>query len=114
MRSFIDGHGGSNSNELIQVGRNGFAKRYAYERTRMKSQGKNLRLWSQSNGTKQEIIEIEMSEEIQRLNSKLDGMEIMLKGKEEQIRRAKPRSKLPSMISTQAYGSNATENSRTN
>jgi len=58
-----------------------------------KSQGKNLRFWSQSNGTKQEIIEVEMSEEIQR-NSERDGMGIMLKGKEEQIRRAKPRSKL--------------------
>jgi hypothetical protein len=34
MRSFIDAHGGSSSNELIQVGRNGFAKRYAYKRTR--------------------------------------------------------------------------------
>ena len=37
-----------------------------------------------------------MSEEIQRLNSKLDGIGTMLKGKEEQIRRSKPRSKLES------------------
>jgi len=35
-----------------------------------------------------------MSEEIRRLNSELDGMGIMLKGKEEQIRRSKRRSKL--------------------
>jgi hypothetical protein len=50
----------------------------------------------QSNGKEQEIIKVkvEMSEEIQRLNSELDGMGIMLKGKEEQIRRSKRRSKL--------------------
>jgi hypothetical protein len=50
----------------------------------------------QSNGKEQGIIKVkvEMSEEIQRLNSELDGMGIMLKGKEEQIRRAKRRSKL--------------------
>jgi hypothetical protein len=50
----------------------------------------------QSNGKEQEIIKVkvEMSEEIQRLNSELDGMGIMLKGKKEQIRRAKRRSKL--------------------
>ncbi len=48
------------------------------------------------NGKEEEIIKakVEMSEEIQRLNSELDGMGIMLKGKEEQIRRAKRRSKL--------------------
>ena len=50
----------------------------------------------QSNGKEQEItkVKVEMSEEIQRLNSELDGMGIMLKGKEEQIRRSKRRSKL--------------------
>jgi hypothetical protein len=50
----------------------------------------------QSNRKEQEIIKVkvEMSEEIQRLNSELDGMGIMLKGKEEQIRRSKRRSKL--------------------
>jgi hypothetical protein len=50
----------------------------------------------QSNRKEQEIIKVkvEMSEEIQRLNSKLDGMGIMLKGKEAQIRRSKRRSKL--------------------
>jgi hypothetical protein len=50
----------------------------------------------QLNGKEQEItkVKVEMSEEIQRLNSELDGMGIMLKGKEEQIRRAKRRSKL--------------------
>ncbi len=50
----------------------------------------------QSNGKEQGIIKVkvEMSEEIQRLNSELDGMGIMLKGKEKQIRRAKRRSKL--------------------
>ena len=49
----------------------------------------------QSNGKKQGIIKVkvEMSEEIQR-KSELDGMGIMLKGKEEQIRRSKRRSKL--------------------
>ena len=50
----------------------------------------------QSNGKEQEIIKVklEMSEEIQRLTSELDGMGIMLKGKEQQIRRSKRRSKL--------------------
>ncbi len=50
----------------------------------------------QPNGKEQEIIKVkvEMSEEIQRLNSELDGMGIMLKGKEKQIRHAKRRSKL--------------------
>jgi hypothetical protein len=49
----------------------------------------------QSNGKEQGIIKVkvEMSEEIQR-KSELDGMGIMLKGKEEQIRRSKRRSKL--------------------
>jgi hypothetical protein len=50
----------------------------------------------QSNGKEQGIIKVkvEMSEEIQRLNSELDGMGTMLKGKEEQVRRSKRRSKL--------------------
>ena len=50
----------------------------------------------QPNGKEQEIIKVkvEMSEEIQRLNSGLDGMGTMLKGKEEQVRRSKRRSKL--------------------
>jgi hypothetical protein len=48
----------------------------------------------QSNGKEQGIIKVkvEMSEEIQR-KSELDGMGIMLKEKEEQIRRSKRRSK---------------------
>ena len=52
-------------------------------------------LGRQSNGKEQGIIKVkvEMSEEIQR-KSELDGMGIMLKGKEEQIRRPKRRSKL--------------------
>ena len=100
MRSFIDGHGGSSSNELIQVGRNGFAKRYAYERTRNNGIRRNLKARIYDCGAPierdkaRDHSKVEMSEEIQRLNSKLDGMGIMLKGKEEQIRRAKPRSKL--------------------
>jgi len=50
----------------------------------------------QSNGKEQEIIKVkvEMSEEIQRLNSELDGMGILVKRKEKQIRRSKRRSKL--------------------
>jgi hypothetical protein len=50
----------------------------------------------QPNGKEQEIIKVkgEMSEEIQRLNSELDAMGIVLKGKEKPIRRAKRRSKL--------------------
>jgi hypothetical protein len=50
----------------------------------------------QPNGKEQEMIKVkvEMSEEIQRLNSELDGMGTMLKGKEEQVRRSKRRSKL--------------------
>ena len=51
----------------------------------------------QLNAKEQEIIKgkVAMSEEIQQLNSELDGMGIMLKEKEEQIgRRAKRRSKL--------------------
>ena len=49
----------------------------------------------QSNGKEQEIIKVkvEMSEEIQQ-NSERDGIGTMLKGKEEQIRRSKRRSKL--------------------
>jgi hypothetical protein len=48
------------------------------------------------NGKEEEITKakVEMSEEIQRLNSELDTMGILLKGKEEQIRRAKRRNKL--------------------
>jgi hypothetical protein len=43
-RSFIDGHGGSSSNgaDPRKVGRNGFAKRYAYERTRNNGIRRNL------------------------------------------------------------------------
>jgi hypothetical protein len=49
----------------------------------------------QSNRKEQEIIKVkvEMSEEIRR-KSELDGIGIMPKGKEEQIRRSKRRSKL--------------------
>ena len=50
----------------------------------------------QANGKEQEIIKVkvEMSEEIQRLNSELDGMGILVKRKEKQIRRSKRRSKV--------------------
>ena len=103
MRSFIDGNGGSNSNVLIQeeLGATVSPKRYAYKRTRnngseQTSTQESTILERQLNGKEQEIIKVkvEMSEEIQRLNSELDGMGIMLKGKEEQIRRSKRRSKL--------------------
>jgi hypothetical protein len=90
MRSFIDGHGGSSSNELIQVGSNGFAKRYAYKRAAIMGSEETSRQEStiverQLNGKEQEIIKVkvEMLEEIQRLHSELDGMGIMLKGKVE-------------------------------
>jgi len=103
MRSFIDGHGGSSSNGLIQeklgatVSPNATHTRApAIMGSEETSRQESAILERQLNGKEQEIIKVkvEMSEEIQRLNSELDGMGIMLKGKEEQIRRAKRRSKL--------------------
>ena len=104
MRSFIDGNGGSSSNVLIQEELG--AQRFRPNATHISapaimgseetSTQESTILERQLNGKEQEIIKVkvEMSEEIQRLNSELDGMGIMLKGKEEQIRRSKRRSKL--------------------
>jgi hypothetical protein len=103
MRSFIDGNGGSGSNGLIQeelgatVSPNAtHTSAPAIMGSEETSRQESTILERQLNGKEQEIIKVkvEMSKEIQRLNSKLDGMGIMLKGKEEQIRRAKRRSKL--------------------
>ena len=103
MRSFIDGNGGSGSNGLIQeessarVSPNAtHTSAPAIMGSEETSRQESTILERQLNGKEQEIIKVkvEMSEEIQRLNSELDGMGIMLKGKEEQIRRSKRRSKL--------------------
>ena len=103
MRSFIDGHGGSSSNGLIQekldatVSPNATdASAPAIMGSEETSRQESTILERQLNGKEQEIIKVkvEISEEIQRLNAEHDGMGIMLKGKEEQIRRAKRRSKL--------------------
>jgi hypothetical protein len=103
MRSFIDGHGGSSSNGLIQEKLGATVSPSATHTSAPPIMGseetsrqESTILQRQPNGKEQEIIKVkgEMSEEIQRLNSELDGMGIMLKGKEEQIRRAKRRSKL--------------------
>jgi len=103
MRSFIDGDGGSSSNGLIQeelgatVSPNAtHTSAPAIMGSEETSRQESAIVERQSNGKEQEIInvKVEMSEEIRRLNSELDGMGIMLKGKEEQIRRAKRRSKL--------------------
>ena len=90
MRSFIDGHGSSISNGLIQEE---LGATVSPEET---SRQESTILERQLNGKEQEIIKVkvEMLEEIQRLNSELEGMGILLKGKEEQRRRAKRRSKL--------------------
>jgi hypothetical protein len=102
MRSFIDGHGGSSSNGLIQeklgatvLPNPAHTIAPAIMGSEETSRQESTILERQLNGKEQEIIKVkgEMSEEIQR-NSGLDGMGIMLKGKEEQIRRAKRRSKL--------------------
>ena len=104
MRSFIDGHGGSSSNGLIQEALGATVSPNATHTSAPAIMGseetsrqESAILERQLNGKEQEIIKVkvEMSEEIQRLNSELDGMGIMLKEKEEQIgRRAKRRSKL--------------------
>jgi hypothetical protein len=101
MRSFIDGNGGSNSNVLIQeeLGATVSPKRYAYKRPRNNGSEENLkaRIYGFGAPTERESatdVKVEMSEEIQRLSSELDGMGTMLKGKEEQIRRSKRQSKL--------------------
>ena len=103
MRSFIDGHSGSRSNGLIQEESSATVSPNATHTSAPAIMGseetsrqESTILERQLNGKEQEIIKVkvEMSEEIQRLNSELDGMGIMPKGKEEQIRRAKRRSKL--------------------
>ena len=103
MQSFIDGHGGSSSNGLIQEKLDATVSPNATDTSAPAIMGseeisrqESTILERQLNGKEQEItkVKVEMSEEIQRLNSELDGMGIMLKGKEEQIRRAKRRSKL--------------------
>ena len=103
MPSFIDGNGGSGSNGLIQrelgatVSPNAtHTSAPAIMGSEETSRQESAILERQLNGKEQEIIKVkvEMSEEIQRLNSELDVIGIMLKGKEEQIRRAKRRSKL--------------------
>ncbi len=102
MRSFIDGHGGSSSNGLIQEELGATVSPNATDTSAPAIMGseetsrqESTILERQLYGKEQAIIKVkvEMSEEIQR-NSELDGMGIMLKGKEEQIRRAKRRSKL--------------------
>ena len=91
MRSFIDGNGGSSSNVLIQEELG--AQRFRPNATHISapaimgseetSTQESTILERQLNGKEQEIIKVkvEMSEEIQRLNSELDGMGIMLKEK---------------------------------
>ena len=102
MRSFNDGHGGSSSNGLIQgklgatVSPNAtHTSAPAIMGSQEISRQESPILERQPNGKEQGIIKVkvEMSEEIQRLNSGLDGMGIMLKEREEQIRRSKRRSK---------------------
>ena len=102
-RSFIDGHGGSSSNGLIQEESSATVSPNATHTSApatMKYE-ENLRarisdLERKLNGKEEEITKakVEMSEEIQRLNSELDTMGILLKTKEKQIRRSKRRSKL--------------------
>jgi hypothetical protein len=103
MRSFIDGHGGSSSNGLIQeeldvtVSPNDtHTSAPAIMGSEEISRQESTIVERQPNGKEQEIIKVkvEMSEEIQRLNSELDGMGILVKKKEKQIRRSKRRSKL--------------------
>ena len=103
MRSFIDGHGGSSSNGLIQeelgatVSSNGTRTSapatMGFDET---SRQESTLLKCQLNGKEQELtkVKVEMLEEIQRLNLELDGMGILPKEKAEQRRRAKRRSKL--------------------
>jgi hypothetical protein len=103
MRSFTGGHGGSISNGLIQeelgatVSPNATpTSAPANNGVRRNSRQESTILERQLNGKEQEIIKVkvEMLEEIQRLNSELEGMGILLKETEEQRRRAKRRSKL--------------------
>jgi hypothetical protein len=104
MRSFIDGHGGSSSNGLIQEALGATVSPNATHTSAPAIMGseetsrqESAILERQPNAKEQEVLKVKvaMSEEIQRLNSELDGMGIMLKEKEEQIgRRAKRRSKL--------------------
>jgi hypothetical protein len=103
MPSFIDGNGGSSSKGLIQeelratVSPN--ATHTSAPATMKYEENPKARisdLEGKLNGKEEEITKakVEMSEEIQRINSELDTMGILLNTKEEQIRRAKRRSKL--------------------
>jgi hypothetical protein len=89
--SFIDGNGGSGSNGLIQeqlgatVSPNATHTSAPQQWAPKKTQGKDLRFGA--------LTERERGE-IQRLNSKLDAMGILLNTKEKQIRRSKRRRKL--------------------
>jgi hypothetical protein len=104
MRSFIDGHSGSSGNGLIQQKSGAMVSPNATHTSAPAIMGseetsrqESTILERQPNGKEQEIIKVikvEMSEEIQRLNSELDGMGILVKKKEKQIRRSKRRSKL--------------------
>ena len=103
MPSFIDGHGGSSSNVLIQEKLGATVSPNATHTSAPAIMGseeisrqESTIVERQANGKEQEIIKVkvEMSEEIQRLNSELDGMGILVKRKEKQIRRSKRRSKL--------------------
>ena len=103
MRSFIDGHSGSSSNGLIQEESSATVSPNAMHTSAPAIMGseetsrqESTILERQLNGKEEEITKakVEMSEEIQRLNSELDTMGILLKTKEKQIRRSKRRSKL--------------------
>ena len=103
MRSFIDGHSGSSSNGLIQEELGATVSPNATHTSAPAIMGseeisrqESTIVERQANGKEQEIIKVkvEMSEEIQQLNSELDGMGILVKRKEKQIWRSKRRSKL--------------------
>ena len=103
MLTFIDGHGGSSSNGMMQEKLSAtvlpnavhISDAPAIMGSEEISRQESPILERQSNGKEQGIVKVrvERSEEIQRLNSELDRIGIMLKGKEEQIRRSKRRSK---------------------
>jgi hypothetical protein len=103
FKPFIDGHGSSSSNGLIQEALGATVSSNATHTSAPAIMGseetsrqESTILERQLNGKEQEMIKVkvEMSEEIQQLNSELDAMGIVLKGKEKPIRRAKRRSKL--------------------
>ena len=102
MRSLNAGHGGSSSNGMIQeklgatvLPNATHASAPAVMRSEEISRQESPILERQPKGKEQGImkVKVEMSKEIQR-NSERDGIGTMLKGKEEQIRRSKRRSKL--------------------